>query len=78
LTDADNMVGYVSPHSIRSYGMLKWDDWVQCEESADLVVWEEWEAWVNGELCEGESLPKNEDRCCADSQRQNDLTDLPF
>lgn len=58
--------------------MLKWDDWVQCEESADLVVWEEWEAWVNGELCEGESLPKNEDRCCADSQRQNDLTDLPF
>lgn len=58
--------------------MLKWDDWVQCEESADLVVWEEWEAWVNGELCGGESLPKNEDRCCGDSQRQNDLTDLPF
>jgi predicted secreted acid phosphatase len=54
--------------------MSKWDEWVQCEETADLVVWEE---WVNYVEQGGVSLPKNEDRCCADSQRQ-DLTDLPF
>ncbi len=58
--------------------MVKWDEWIQCEETADMVVWEEWVAWANGELCEGVSLPKNEDRCCPDSQRQDDLTDLPF
>lgn len=68
------MVDYLSACSIRSYVMSKWDEWVQCEETADLVVWEE---WVNYVEQGGVSLPKNEDRCCADSQRQ-DLTDLPF
>jgi len=61
LTNADNMVGYVSPHSIRSYGMSKWDEWVHCEESADLVVWEEWEEYKRQAKCGGESFPKNED-----------------
>ena len=69
------MVGYVSAYSIRSYVMSKWDEWVHCEETADLVVWEE---WVNYVEQGGVSLPKNEDRCCGDSQREYDLTDLPF
>jgi hypothetical protein len=55
--------------------MSKWDDWVHCEETADLVVWEEYAREAN---CGGVSLPKNEDRCCGDSQREYDLTDLPF
>jgi hypothetical protein len=39
------------------------------EETADLVVWEEY--------VESLSLPKIEDRVCGDSQPQP-LTDLPF
>lgn len=54
--------------------MSKYDDWIQCEETIDLVVWEEWVEWVGG----GMSLPKNEDRACGDSQPPVDLTDLPF
>lgn len=50
--------------------MSKWDEWVHCEEDADLVVWEEWEEYKRLVNCGGVSLPKNEDRCCADSQRQ--------
>lgn len=72
------MVGYVSPHSIRSYGMVKWDDWIQCEETADLIVWEEWEEYKRQVNCERVYLPKNEDRVCGDSQPPVDLTDLPF
>lgn len=58
--------------------MVKWDDWVQCEETADLVVWEEWEEYKRGAKCEEMYLPKNEDRACGDSQPTLDLTDLPF
>ena len=58
--------------------MSKWDEWVQCEETADLVVWEEWAAWANGEISRGLSFPKNEDGSCGSSQREDDLTDLPF
>ena len=72
------MVDYLSRYSIRSYTMSKWDEWVHCEETADLVVWEEWEEYKRQAKCGGESLPKNEDRCCGDSQREYDLTDLPF
>ena len=50
--------------------MSKWDECVHCEEDADLVVWEEWEEYKRLVNCGGESLPKNEDRCCPDSQRQ--------
>ena len=58
--------------------MSKYDEWIQCEETADLVVWEEWVAWANGEISREKSHLKIEDRCCADSQQQIDLTDLPF
>jgi hypothetical protein len=58
--------------------MSKWDDCVHCEETADLVVWEEWEEYKRQANCEGVSLPKNEDGSCGSSQRHDDLTDLPF
>jgi len=48
--------------------MSIWDECVHCDETADLVVWEE---WVNYVEQGGLSLPKNEDRSCGDSQRQN-------
>lgn len=54
--------------------MSKWDECVHCEEDADLVVWEEWEEYKRLVICGGESLPKNEDRCCPDSQRQRNGT----
>jgi hypothetical protein len=54
--------------------MSKWDECVHCEEDADLVVWEEWEEYKRLVNCGGVYLPKNEDRCCADSQRQRLLT----
>lgn len=58
--------------------MVRWDEWVQCEETAELVIWEEWEEYKRQVKCEGLSFPKNEDHFAGDSQSPLPLTDLPF
>lgn len=47
--------------------MVNWDDWIQCEEDTEMLIYEEWQRYV---IEEGESHPKIEDRSCADSQRE--------
>jgi|688.fasta_scaffold144469_9 hypothetical protein len=56
--------------------MRNWDDWVQCEEDSEMLIYEEYMAFM--EEHGGESHLKIEDRCCGDSQRQLPLTDTPF
>ena len=58
--------------------MVKWDDWIQCEEDTEMLIWEEWVEWATSQNQSEESQPKDQDGRCGDSQRQNDLTDLPF
>jgi hypothetical protein len=57
--------------------MRNWDDWVQCEEDSEMLIYEEYMAYVDGEVGE-ESQPKIEDRYLQDSQRELPLTDIPF
>jgi hypothetical protein len=58
--------------------MVKWDDWIQCEEDTEMLIWEEWVEWVSSQNGREESQPKDQDGGCGDSQRECDLTDLPF
>ena len=58
--------------------MVKWDDWIQCEEDTEMLIWEEWVEWATSQNQPEESQPKDQDGDCGDSQQQNDLTDLPF
>ena len=58
--------------------MVKWDDWIQCEEDTEMLIWEEWVEWATSQNKSEESQPKDQDGDCGDSQQQNDLTDLPF
>jgi hypothetical protein len=52
--------------------MVKWDDWIQCEEDTEMLIWEE---WVSSQNQSEKSQPKGQDGDCGDSQRQDDLTD---
>jgi hypothetical protein len=58
--------------------MVKWNDWIQCEEDTEMLIWEEWVEWVSSQNQSEKSQPKGQDGDCGDSQRQDDLTDLPF
>ena len=58
--------------------MVKWDDWIQCEEDTEMLIWEEWVEWATSQNQSEESQPKGQDGRCGDSQREIDLTDLPF
>ena len=54
-------------------------EYIQDEnETSDWLVYAEYVEWVMRQNRMGMSQPKIEDRRCGDSQRQNDLTDLPF
>jgi hypothetical protein len=26
--------------------MVNWDDWIQCEEDSEMLIYEEWQRWV--------------------------------
>jgi hypothetical protein len=58
--------------------MVKWDDWIQCEEDTEMLIWEEWVEWATSQNQSEESQPKGQDGACGGSQRECDLTDLPF
>lgn len=47
--------------------MVNWDDWIQCEEDSEMLIYEEWQRYV---IEAGESHLKIEDRSCGDSQRE--------